>query len=96
MLPPTKHTIVSIDTHVIEQPNQPTNQTSPIQSLLVSIAGTVVYGLDTAHPRGFFHSFVIDKSPSSQHHAISAASFRSRHLNEPEKPRKQNFQRHST
>jgi len=48
----------------------------------------VVYGLDTAVPRGFFHSFVIEKGGPSGFHYITAASFRSRQLHEPDRLKK--------
>ena len=87
MLPPTKHTLTSVDTHPLTTPSSSSTSPSPsASSLLVSVSGTVVYGLDTAVPRGFFHSFVIEKGGSF--HYITAASFRSRQLHEPDRQRK--------
>ena len=94
MLPPTKHTLTSVDTHPITAPSSSPSPSSTPSSLLVSVSGTVVYGLDTAVPRGFFHSFVIEKGGPSGFHYIVSASFRSRQLHEPDKPRKPNH-RHS-
>ena len=89
MLPPTKHILTSIDTHPLPPPSTASAPASSSpSSLLVSVSGTVVYGLDTAVPRGFFHSFVIEKGGPGQFHYITAASFRSRQLHEPDRLRK--------
>ena len=92
VLPPTKHTLTSIDSHPITPPNTtPTASSSAApQSLLVSVSGTVVYGLDSGGVRGFFHSFVLEKGSGGVGYSyIVSASFRTRQLIEPEKPKKQ-------
>ena len=62
VLPPTKHTLTSIDSHPITPLTATASAAAAAaapQSLLVSISGTVVYGLDSGGVRGFFHSFVL-------------------------------------
>jgi hypothetical protein len=99
MLPPTKHSLTSCDTHPIQHQTAAASSSSSASSasaaassspssLLVSVSGTVVYGLDTAVPRGFFHSFVIEKAAASGFHYIVSATFRSRQLTEPDRPKK--------
>ena len=87
VLPPTKHTLTSIDCHPISSPPTPTTAAAP-QSLLVSVSGTVVYGLDSGGVRGFFHSFVLEKGSGVGYSYVVSASFRTRQLTEPEKPKK--------
>ena len=96
VLPPTKHTLTSIDTHPITpaasstSPSTPTATHAP-HTLLVSVSGTVVYGLDSGGVRGFFHSFVLEKGGGSGgggYSYVVSASFRTRQLTEPDKPKK--------
>ncbi len=76
-LPPTKHTISSLDIQ----------QVSP-SVLLISIAGSVIFGIDAQTPKGFFHSFVIEQQsvldPTSGRqkplHFIVSGTFRSRNM----------------
>ena len=88
VLPPTKHTLTSIDCHPLTPPTPATAASAP-QSLLVSVSGTVVYGLDSGGVRGFFHSFVLEKgSGGAGYSYVVSASFRTRQVVEPEKPKK--------
>jgi hypothetical protein len=84
MLPPTKHSIQTIDTQPIQSsaPQQSSASLNlTVNALLISVSGTVQYGTES-YAHGFYHTFVIDKAPAAkanqQYHYIVYATFRSR------------------
>ncbi len=84
VLPPCKHTVESIDIqainkHILTQQSQKSQSLINVNTLLITVTGTVQYGTDT-RIHLYHHTFIIDKSDTNKPniHYIVYAVFRSR------------------
>lgn len=63
--------------HFILLVSSDSHPTSSLNSLILTVGGTVTYGLDSSEPKGFFHSFVLEKdianSTKACHYIVSGS-----------------------